>query len=406
VLIIDGTELSGATPSPSRTRRCSRLIRVTSSWDAAPQMPGASSQYKGASARIHGGELVEVGVEVGRQQLDLVARRMCRCSGAGPIEDGKGDDMSDHQGEPTVAGDGPTPEPTAAVDAMAPPTAPPAATGEALADPTPPDAPPPDPVGTSWSSGAKATVAVLVVVAILGIVGTVVGFSQASSADDDLAAAEADRDAAIVAADAAAEERDELAGQLTDNEATIAELTSERDQAVVDGEVLAEELAAETERADNAEAALGAIGELLPLEIDASLDGFDLVGSYSLQLAEAFCEGLPGCGTVPGAATVSIQTTAEGFLQLVIPNVLSVGLFDTGGSLFGITDSSTVVGPCGTTPRPARVSVTMFADGVTVDGDGSRTLTGLGASLVVDAPAVEGCGAGLVFYGGALTPTG
>ena len=52
MLIIDGTELSGREPCPEQNVRHSRLSRLTSSYDAAPQMPTESSQYIGASARI------------------------------------------------------------------------------------------------------------------------------------------------------------------------------------------------------------------------------------------------------------------------------------------------------------------------------------------------------------------
>ena len=52
-LIIDGTELSGREPLPEQNVCQSRLIRVTSACDAAPQMPMLSSQYIGALARIH-----------------------------------------------------------------------------------------------------------------------------------------------------------------------------------------------------------------------------------------------------------------------------------------------------------------------------------------------------------------
>lgn len=303
----------------------------------------------------------------------------------------KGEDMSDLE-EPTQ----PPTEPHGADESLAPPTVEQSVVDEAVVAEEP---------GTPWPGSAKATAAVLALIAVIAVIAAIVGFAQNASSNDEVDEITVERDAAVAEAQAAQSERDALADELADSEVTAAELRDQRDQAVVDGEVLAGELAVETARADAAEEAIENILGLLPLEIDADLTGFDLVGGYSISFAEAFCEGLPGCGTLPGVNTASIRANA-GNLQMVVDNVLTVDLFAVDGALFGITDSDTVVAPCGDVTRVARVSVTLFADGVTVPGDGPRQLTGLGASLVVDAPAVEGCASGLVFYGSSLTPVG
>ena len=87
-----------------------------------------------------------------------------------------------------------------------------------------------------------------------------------------------------------------------------------------------------------------------------------------------------------------------------MPNVLTAGLFDVNGALFAVTDSNLILEPCGTTQHDARVSITIFADGVEVAADGTRTLTGLGASLLVSADAVDDCSDGVVFFAATLTP--
>jgi hypothetical protein len=273
---------------------------------------------------------------------------------------------------------------------------------------------PPDPSATPvtaapaepWPGQAKAVVAVLAVVAVAAIIAAIIGFSQDSSDDGAFAAVEAERDAAVADAAAVAAERDALANDLEASQATADELRAQRDQAVADGEVLASDLAAETARADAAEEAIANLADLFPLEVDARTVSLSPEGSYTVTASEAFCDGLDFCGTVPAVSAASVRTTPEGFLELVIDDLLTVGLFDVDGGLFGVTDSTAVVPPCGDTPRLARVSVTLFTEGLTLDGGGTSDIARLGASLVVDVPATGLCGAGLVFYGSTLTPSG
>jgi hypothetical protein len=263
-----------------------------------------------------------------------------------------------------------------------------------------------DEAGAPWPGQAKAVAAVLAVVAVAAIIAAVVGFTRDASDDEAIAAVEAERDAALADAAAVAAERDGLASQLEASESTAEELRAQRNQAVVDGEILATQLATETARADAAEEAIATLADLFPLEVDARAVTLGPVGSYTVAISEAFCDGLANCGTVPSVSAASVRTTPEGFLELVIDNVLTVGLFDVDGGLFGVTDSTALVPPCGDTPRVARISVTLFTEGLTLTGGGSSDIARLGASLVVDVPAVDACGAGLVFYGSTLTPVG
>ena len=79
--------------------------------------------------------------------------------------------------------------------------------------------------------------------------------------------------------------------------------------------------------------------------------------------------------------------------------------FAVQGSLYGITDTDTILPPCGETPRVARVAVTLYADAVTVAADGTRTVDRLGAAVTVDGSNSGECAVGLAFYGAELTPT-
>jgi hypothetical protein len=163
------------------------------------------------------------------------------------------------------------------------------------------------------------------------------------------------------------------------------------------------ELQAETARADEAEAQLAEIEATFPVTVDASLDGYDVVGGYTMSLTEAWCDGLPDCGVQRPDVHADIIQGANG-LELQIPNVLTAGLFSVSGSLYAVTDSDLIAQPCGSTPRNSRVSVTIFGDGVTIASDGTSSLSGLGGSLLVEANEVADCGEGVIFFAADLTP--
>ena len=166
--------------------------------------------------------------------------------------------------------------------------------------------------------------------------------------------------------------------------------------------VLQSEVSSDTSTAD-LEAQLAAIEAQFPITIDASVDGFDVIGGYTLSMTEAYCDGFAECGSPRADVHADIIQGSNG-LELQIPTVLTTGLFDTNGSLFAVTDSDMIVPPCGETPRNARVSITIFADGITVAVDGTQTLSGLGASLLVEGNEVADCGEGVVFFAAHLTP--
>ena len=190
-----------------------------------------------------------------------------------------------------------------------------------------------------------------------------------------------------------------VVGACSDDDVDSGEST-EQDDTI---EALNDEVDEQTQRADDAEEALIEIAQQFPVTVTASLEEFDLKGAYTMSLTEAYCDGLSTCGAGRPDIRVDIVDGANG-LELKIPNVLTAGLFAINGSLFAVTDSDLILEPCGATQRVSRVSTTIFADGVSIDADGARTLTGLGASLLVSADAVDDCTAGVVFWAATLVP--
>ncbi|MFW2336341.1 hypothetical protein [Ilumatobacter sp.] len=315
--------------------------------------------------------------------------------------------------------DGPDPTEPAA-DATPAPSGDDAATPPA--DSTAPVVTPPPPAAaddataaagaaTSWPTSAKVWVGILAVIALLAGIATIVGLSQASSSDDDKDIVAEERDAAINRAQSAEQERDEIAMTLEDSEATVDTLTNELattagelDDAQAENEVLAAAVETERSRADEAEAQLAAVGEIFPITVDTSLVGLDLAGSYTISFEEKYCDFATGCGTTPNANEAIIGVTPENFLDITIPGILQGGLFAVNGGLYAITDSETAIPPCGAVPRRGRVTITIWPSRLVVAEDGTIVPSNLEASITLDAPTINECPSGLVFWGATLTP--
>jgi cell division protein FtsB len=199
-------------------------------------------------------------------------------------------------------------------------------------------------------------------------------------------------------------QRDELAAQVSELDATIDTLTTERDGLVADVVDLESDLAAQTQLTVTAVAERNALAKLFPITFDASLEGVDLVGTYDVELTKAYCEGFATCATLPSVDELTVRKTPQGYLELVIDDFVTAGMFRVDGALYAIADSATAVGACAGTPRVARVAATVYAHGMTVADDGTQQVADLGASLTVQAPATAGCPAGLAFYGAQVTP--
>jgi hypothetical protein len=203
---------------------------------------------------------------------------------------------------------------------------------------------------------------------------------------------------------------EEAEATIAEQQATIDDLNAQLETAQADLTATQTELEATITRAEEIEAEaveLDAQREALlaafPIEITSSLDGFDVIGPYDMTMTEAFCAALPTCGQPRPVVRPDIVQGTNG-LELRVPTVLTAGLFALEGSLFAVTGSDLIAPPCNGTPRTAQVSVTMFEDGMTIASDGTRALTGIGASLMVHVPATDECGEGDVFFSATLAP--
>lgn len=323
--------------------------------------------------------------------------------------------------DPTEPASDATPAPSA--DSAAAPPAEDAATATTDAA-APVMTPPPDTMATAdatedaaestpWPTSAKVWVGILAVIALLAGIATIVGFSEASSNDDDTATVEQERDAAINRAQGAEQERDEVAEALEESESANAALTSELvateselEDAQAANEVLAATVETERTRAEEAEAELAAVGEAFPVTVPTSMVGLEVAGNYTISFTEEYCDFATGCGTTPQADQAIIGVTPENFLDITIPGILEGGLFAVNGGLYAITDSDTAIAPCGDVPRLGRITITIWPASIIVAEDGTRTVTNLEASITLDAPTLNECPSGLVFWGVTLTPTG
>jgi hypothetical protein len=167
---------------------------------------------------------------------------------------------------------------------------------------------------------------------------------------------------------------------------------------------LESDLAAQTQLTVTAVAERNALATLFPITFDASLEGVDLAGTYDVELTKAYCDGFTTCAALPSIDELTIRETPAGYLELVIDDFVTAGMFRVDGALYAIADSTTAVNACAATPRVARVAVTVYAHGMTLADDGTQQVTDLGASLTVQAPATAGCPAGLAFYGAQVAP--
>jgi hypothetical protein len=243
----------------------------------------------------------------------------------------------------------------------------------------------------------------------------VLGLSACSgdSNDEELSAAQDDLSAAQDDLAAAESSLDDANSTIADQEQQISDLNDQVDtanQAATDAQATADSEAARADQAESdladLQAQVDAVAANFPVTVSASLEPFadDLVGGYTMTLIEAFCDGIATCGQERPEVHADIIQGSNG-LQLQVPNVFTTGLFMIEGSLFGVTDSNLIVGPCADgTETNSQVSTTIFANGITVDTEGDQTLSGLGASVFVAVNPAGSCGAGNVFFAATLTP--
>lgn len=313
----------------------------------------------------------------------------------------------------------PTPENPDPTSELPPPpeTAEPVATEPVATDPvaTDPVATEPDPEKTPWPGAAKGAVVVLVVVALLAGVLAVIGWTrdtddgvpaedlatavqraddaeaQVSQLEASLADVESDLEAAEV-------ERDETAAALAEADTRIEELTGLT-------ETLAETIVERDTTIEELNAALADLAEPFPVTINPDLPTADVDGQYSLALTEFRCFNLPQCGSPPALPNASLTRSGDQLI-LNVPGQFQISMFGSAGQLFGVSETQTLVPECGATPRPQTTTIAMHAGGGQVQLGGRVDLTSLGASVIVTAPAVDDCPAGEVWYGVRLTRVG
>jgi prefoldin subunit 5 len=290
----------------------------------------------------------------------------------------------------------------------------------------------------------RTALVVLAALALLGAVGTIVGFTTGDAAPADTS----DLDAAITALTT---ERDGLTGQIEQLDGTIADLTVARDEAVAEAGELRPALDASnaeadrlTTRADELQAELDAganerdrltarVGELestiagltidlaalttevdgleaerdaleakFPVEFDGAFVAAGLVGTYDADYSETYRSGFTAALVPP--AEVEISRTSQGYLVLEMDGFVTAGLFQIDGALTAVTSSTAAVPACDGSPRDALVAVSVFPHHLSADADGVVEISELGASITVHAPATAACPAGIAMYGARLAP--
>ena len=229
-------------------------------------------------------------------------------------------------------------------------------------------------------------IAILTIAAVLGAVGTAVGFdpddngSAERQLQDQIDSLTADRDNALddvaqldadlvtlrqrlqdaqTADDDLTDRVIELEDRiesLTDQRAaalaTVDRLTVERrDEALSSAEGLVAELATVRQRLAAAVAERDVLANLFPIEFDASLGGVALVGKYDIKLSQVYCSGLSSCDKPPVLDDPTIRKTSEGFLRLDIPRFVEGGLFKADGALHMVADSTAAIPACAGTAR-------------------------------------------------------
>lgn len=320
-----------------------------------------------------------------------------------------------------------------AVSDVPPPPSPPASPPPPGPSAPPPAPPPPAPEAapalvvpladehvdsSGWPTVAKVLVGILAVVALAGIVGTVIGFTRASSAEDDADARGTQLDEAIARGDVlerqldeTERDRDELARETNDLIAQRAEILGSLAASESDREAAIAELDAERARFESLlDAANDELEELqdliaeFPQTVGVDLDLVDIAGSYQFQFTEIGCVALDSCGSPPGSADGTIVTA--GGIRLTLPGLLDVPFFVADGTPFGVADSEGLVPPCGADPRPTTLLMTLFDDELSVAVDGEAAVTVLGATIVIDAPEFAECGPARVWYRVSMTPLG
>ena len=143
-----------------------------------------------------------------------------------------------------------------------------------------------------------------------------VGLSACSK--DEAASANSQLDATQAELDAANTQNSELQSSLDDSQASASSLAVDGAATQAKNDELTASLAAETKRADDAEAQIAAAVGKFPVTVTASTDEFNVIGSYNMTFTEAFCQGVPQCGTERPVVNARIIQGSNG-LEIDVP---------------------------------------------------------------------------------------
>ncbi len=251
-----------------------------------------------------------------------------------------------------------------------------------------------------WSSSAKTIVAILSVLTLLGIGGTVWGLMRAGEERDS---ADLSTEEVAMLTERATTAEAELVELQTTTRAEINDLTAERDQiqadldaALADQERSADEIEELTRQRDEIEgeledlrAALENLDNPFPLLIAPNLALSAIAGNYAPLLTQVSCAGFDFCNNPPLLAQAAISQPG-GSVELNAPGLVRINFDVVGGQLFGSSTDQSLVGPCAGSARDVQVLMNLYADEGSVQLDGSITLSGLSASVLIDAAEVAG----------------
>lgn len=267
-----------------------------------------------------------------------------------------------------------------------------------------------------WPGKAKTAVAILAVVALLGVAGTIIGFTRASSEQDAGAETEQELAAALARAEEAEGALAEIQVELAEAQAAVEATSSERDEALATVDELEASLAELDEELKTAQEEVAARDRIIedlaspyPVQVDPDLADIGgaggLDGQYSIVLTEIRCFNLPQCGSPPALPNVTLARAGDQLL-LNVPGRFQIPMFGRNRQLFGTSDQVTLIEGCGTEPRTQSTRISLHAGSGQVLLGGEVALSTLGASVTVDAPATAECPAGEVWYAATLTRLG
>jgi len=259
-----------------------------------------------------------------------------------------------------------------------------------------------------WPRNAKIIVAVLAVLAVAGVFGTLLQYFG----DDDVDTITAERDELLAEN---ADLTDKVVGLEMDNielgvqlDATSAELATSNAQ-ISDLTVRIGDLVGQVDDQlmvnETLVAERDALVAMFPMMVDTSLVGVDVTGPYAVRWIPVYNSGLADLA-LPNVSQIAISQTPEGWLQVSIPGVINADLHRTDGALFTMVDATTVVTPVDGVARTARVAITIYAGETATALDGATTVTDLGMSIAISTPASGSAPAGVAMYGAELTPQG